>query len=95
MKHRKTIILVLLAMFVFDTSISAQVETKMPQNLTINGGSWTKVLKAGDPVTIFSYKQSGDTHSFGIYSDDYECEIDRKGILFNVASKYLNIPPKY
>lgn len=94
MKHLKTIILVLLAMFVFDTSISAQVETKMPQNLTINGGSWTKVLKAGDPVTIFSYKQSGDTHSFGIYSDDYAGEIDMKGIPFNVDSKHLKKLPK-
>lgn len=94
MKHLKKIIMVLLAMFAFDTSVSAQVETRITQNLTINGGIWTKALKAGDPVTIFSYKQDGDTHSFGIYSDDYVGEIDMRGIPFNVDSKQLKKLPK-
>lgn len=52
------------------------------------------MLKAGDPVTIFSYKQDGDTHSFGIYSDDYAGEIDMRGIPFNVDSKQLKKLPK-
>ena len=68
--------MLLVVLAVFSTNVTAQVETRITQNLTINGGIWTKVLKAGDPVTIFSYKQDGDTHSFGIYSDDYAGEID-------------------
>ena len=88
----QTMLLVVLA--VFSTNTKAQVETKITQNLTINGGIWTKVLKAGDPVTIFSYKQDGDTHSFGIYSDDYAGKIDMKGIPFNVDSKHLKKLPK-
>ena len=71
-----------IAVIAYSTNATAQVETRMTQNLTINGGNWTKVLKAGDPVTIFSYKQDGDTHTFGIYSDDYAGEIDLRGIPF-------------
>ena len=81
--------MLLVVLAVFSTNVTAQVETRITQNLTINGGIWTKVLKAGDPVTIFSYKQDGDTHSFGIYSDDYAGEIDLRGIPFDVDSKQL------
>ena len=88
----QTMLLVVLA--VFSTNVIAQVETRITQNLTINGGIWTKVLKAGDPVTIFSYKQDGDTYSFGIYSDDYAGEIDLRGVPFNVDSKQLKKLPK-
>ena len=88
----QTMLLVVLA--VFSTNVTAQVETRITQNLTINGGIWTKVLKAGDPVTIFSYKQDGDTYSFGIYSDDYAGEIDLRGVPFNVDSKQLKKLPK-
>ena len=90
----KTILPIVVAMFFFSASAYAQIEIKMTHNLTINGGIWTKVLKAGDSVTIFSYKQDGDTHSFGIYSDDYAGEIDLRGIPFNVDSKQLKKLPK-
>lgn len=83
-----------IAVIAYSTNATAQVETRITQNLTINGGIWTKVLKAGDPVTIFSYKQDGDTHSFGIYSDDYAGEIDLRGIPFNVDSKQLKKLPR-
>ena len=86
--------MLLVVLAVFSTNVTAQVETKITQNLTINGGIWTKVLKAGDPVTIFSYKQDGETHSFGIYSDDYAGEIDLRGIPFDVDSKQLKKLPK-
>lgn len=94
MKHLRTIVMAVIAMIAYSTNATAQVETKITQNLTINGGIWTKVLKAGDPVTIFSYKQDGDTHSFGIYSDDYAGEIDMRGIPFNVDSKQLKKLPR-
>ena len=94
MKQLRTIVITVIAVIAYSTNIAAQVETKITQNLTINGGIWTKVLKAGDPVTIFSYKQDGDTHSFGIYSDDYAGEIDLRGIPFNVDSKQLKKLPK-
>lgn len=83
-----------IAVIAYSTNATAQVETRITQNLTINGDIWNKVLKAGDPVTIFSYKQDGDTHSFGIYSDDYAGEIDMRGIPFNVDSKQLKKLPK-
>ena len=86
--------MLLVVLAVFSTNVTAQVGTRITQNLTINGGIWTKVLKAGDPVTIFSYKQDGDTHSFGIYSDDYAGEIDLRGIPFDVDSKQLKKLPK-
>ena len=84
----------IIAVIAYSTNVTAQIETTITQDLTINGGAWTKVLKAGDPVTIFSYKQDGDTHSFGIYSDDYAGKIDMKGIPFNVDSKHLKKLPK-
>ena len=94
MKHLRTIVMAVIAVIAYSTNATAQVETNIPQTLTINGGIWTKVLKAGDPVTIFSYRQDGDTHSFGIYSDDYAGEIDMRGIPFNVDSKQLKNLPK-
>ena len=94
MKHLRTVVITLIAVISYSTNATAQVETRITQNLTINGGIWTKVFKAGDPVTIFSYKQDGDTHSFGIYSDDYAGEIDMRGIPFNVDSKQLKKLPK-
>ena len=94
MIHLRTIVMAVIAVIAYSTNATAQVETRITQNLTINGGIWTKVLKAGDPVTIFSYKQDGDTHSFGIYSDDYAGEIDMRGIPFNVDSKQLKKLPK-
>lgn len=94
MKHLRTIVMAIIAVIAYSTNVTAQIETTITQDLTINGGAWTKVLKAGDPVTIFSYKQDGDTHSFGIYSDDYAGKIDMKGIPFNVDSKHLKKLPK-
>ena len=83
-----------IAVIAYSTNAIAQIQTTITQDLTINGGVWTKMLKAGDSVTIFSYKQNGDTHSFGIYSDDYAGEIDLRGIPFNVDSKQLKKLPK-
>ena len=94
MKHLRTIVMAVIAVISYSSNVTAQVETKITQNLTINGGTWTKELKAGDPVTIFSYKQDGDIHSFGIYTDDYAGEIDLRGIPFNVDSKQLKKLPK-
>ena len=85
--------IVLLMMLMVTMFADAQVETRIAQNLTINGGAWNKVIHSGDPVTIFSYKQSGDTHSFGIYSDDYAGIIDMRGIPFNVDTKQLKKLP--
>lgn len=85
---------IVIAMFVFSISANAQVETRTIQTFTINGGHWNKVLKNGDPVTIFSYKQDGDTHSFGIYSEDYAGVIDMRNIPFNVDSKQLKKLPQ-
>lgn len=90
----KTILLTVIVLFIYSASTDAQVETKITQNLTINGGRWNKVIRNGDPVTIFSYKQDGDTHTFGIYSDDYAGEIDLRGIPFNVDPKQLKKLPK-
>lgn len=84
--------IVLFMMLMVTMFADAQVETRIAQNLTINGGAWNKVIYSGDPVTIFSYKQSGDTHSFGIYSDDYAGIIDMRGIPFNVDTKQLGCP---
>lgn len=94
MKRLRTIVMAVIAVTVYCTNATAQVETTINQDLTINGGFWTKELKAGDPVTIFSYKKDGDTHTFGIYSDDYADEIDLRGIPFNVDSKQLKKLPK-
>lgn len=94
MKHLRTIVMAIIAVIAYSTNVTAQIETTITQDLTINGGAWTKVLKAGDPVTIFSYKQDGDTHSFGIYSDDFAGKIDMRGIPFNVDSKQLKRLPK-
>ena len=74
MKHLRTIVMAVIAVISYSSNVTAQVETKITQNLTINGGTWTKELKAGDPVTIFSFKQDGDIHSFGSYTDDYAGE---------------------
>lgn len=94
MKCLITTILAMMVMFVFDTSVSAQVETSVTQMFTVNGGRWNKMLKNGDPVTIFSYKKDGDTHSFGIYSDDYAGVIDMRIIPFDVDVKQLKKLPK-
>lgn len=94
MKHLGIIVMAVIAVIAYSTNAIAQIQTTITQDLTINGGVWTKMLKAGDSVTIFSYKQNGDTHSFGIYSDDYAGEIDLRGIPFNVDSKQLKKLPK-
>ena len=94
MKHLRTIVMAVITMIAYCTNATAQVETKITQNLTINGGRWNKVIRNGDPITIFSYKQDGDTHTFGIYSDDYAGEIDLRGIPFNVDPKELKKLPK-
>ena len=94
MKHLGIIVMAVIAVIAYSTNAIAQIQTTITQDLTINGGDWTKMLKAGDSVTIFSYKQNGDTHSFGIYSDDYAGEIDLRGIPFNVDSKQLKKLPK-
>ena len=93
MKHLRIIILVVLVTFTFNPSASAQVETKATQNFTINGEGWNKVIHYGAPVTIFSYKQTSDTHSFGIYSDDYAGVIHMKIIPFDVQPKQLKELP--
>lgn len=94
MKHLRTIALAVIAMFTFNTNVAAQVETKAIQNFTINGGTWNKVIHNGDPVTIFSYKQDKDIHSFGIYSDDYAGVIDTKIVPFDIEQKALKKLPK-
>ena len=90
----QTVLQIVVAMLIFSTSANAQVETKANQNFTINGDCWNKVIHYGDPVTIFSYKQDGDTHSFGIYSDDYAGVIDMRSNPFNVDYKQLKKLPK-
>lgn len=95
MKYLKTIILVVMAIFVSHTSAIAQdIETKMTRNLTIKDVNWTKVLNYGDQVTIFAYKQKDGTHTFGIYSNDYAGEIDMKNVPFDTAPKQLKKLPK-
>lgn len=87
-------ILFLALFFVSCLSVIAQnLETKLTQGVTINGNGWNKVLKSGDPVTIFAYKQKDGIHSFGIYSDDYAGVIDMKTIPFKVDSKQLKKLP--
>lgn len=87
-------ILLIAFLFVSCLNVIAQdLETKLTQGVTINGNGWNKVLKSGDPVTIFAYKQKDGIHSFGIYSDDYAGIIDMKTIPFNVDSKQLKKLP--
>lgn len=96
MRKLQTIILFLavISMFAFSTKADAQISAKTKKTFTINGGRWNKVLKKGETVTIFSYKQDGDTHSFGIYYDDYAGIIDTKNIPFDVEFKQLKKLPK-
>lgn len=95
MKHLRTIYLIVLAIFVSHSSAIAQdIETKFTQGLTVNGTGWNKVFRAGDPVTIYSFKQKDGVYSFGIYSDDYAGGINMKSIPFNVDPKQLKKLPK-
>ena len=89
------VIVVAMTMFVSNTVIVAQdLETKVTQRFTINGDGWNKVLKYGDPVTIFAYKEKSGIHSFGIYAEDYAGTIDLKIIPFDVQPKQLKKLPK-
>lgn len=95
MKHLRTIFLIVVAIFVSHSSAIAQdIETKFTQGLTVNGTGWNKVFRAGDPVTIYSFKQKDGVYSFGIYSDDYAGGINMKSIPFNVDLKQLKKLPK-
>ena len=95
MKHLRTIYLIVVAIFVSHSSAIAQdIETKFTQGLTVNGTGWNKVFRAGDPVTIYSFKQKDGVYSFGIYSDDYAGGINMKSIPFNVDLKQLKKLPK-
>lgn len=95
MKYLKTIILVVMAIFVSHTSAIAQdIETIVSQGFTVNANNWKKYLRSGDPVTIFAYKQEADIHSFGIYSDDYAGIIDMKINPFDIQPKQLKKLPK-
>ena len=87
------LLLAVMVLFGFSTSATAQIETKVTQNFTINGDGWNKVLRYGTPVTIFSYKKESDKHSFGIYSDDYAGIIHMKIIPFDVDAKGLKKLP--
>lgn len=93
MKHFRTIIL-LMAFFVSNFATAQDIETKMTKGLTINGANWTKVLKYGDPVTIFAYRHKDDTHTFCLFSDDYVGEIDMIAVPFDVDIKQLKKLPK-
>ena len=90
MKNIRTIVLVVIAIFLSIASISAQeLETKATQNFTVNGTGWSKIFRYGDPVTIFAYKQKSDVYTFGIYSDDYAGLINMKNVPFDVQTKQL------
>lgn len=95
MKQLRIIFLALIVISASYTNVIAQdLETKITKGVTINGNGWNKVLKYGDPVTIFSYKENSGTHSFGIYADDYAGTIDMKMIPFAVQLKQLKKLPK-
>lgn len=89
----RDIIIVVVSLFCFDTSVTAQIDTKVTQGFKINGDGWNIYLRYDAPVTIFSYKKNGDIHSFGIYSDDYAGTIDMKSIPFDVQPKQLKKLP--
>lgn len=80
--------------FVSNFAIAEDIETRFTGGLTVNGTGWNKVFRAGDPVTIYSYKQKDGVYSFGIYSDDYAGGINMKYIPFNVDIKQLKKLPK-
>ena len=95
MKQLRIIVLAVMAIFATYSNVNAQdLETRLTQGVTINGNGWNKVLKYGDPVTIFSYKENSGMYSFGIYADDYAGIIDMKNIPFDVQPKQLKKLPK-
>ncbi len=95
MKQLRIIVLAVMAIFATYANVNAQdLETRLTQGVTINGNGWNKVLKYGDPVTIFSYKENSGMYSFGIYADDYAGIIDMKNIPFDVQPKQLKKLPK-
>ena len=84
-----------MTMLALSSNVNAQeLETKVTQGFTIRDVNWNKVLNYGDPVTIYAYKQNSDTHTFGIYSDDYAGIIHTKTIPFDVKPKQLKKLPK-
>ena len=89
----KTILLTVIALFIFSASINAQIDTKVTQSFNIRGTGWRKVLRSGTPVTVFAYKHKGDVYSFGIYSDDYAGIIDLNIFPFEVEEKPLKKLP--
>ena len=93
MKHFRTIIMAVIAMFTYSTSANAQVEAKVTQSFNVVGDGWKKVFRNGTPVTVFAYKHKEDVYSFGIYSDDYAGLIDLKINPFNMEEKQLKKLP--
>lgn len=94
MKHLRTSILVVMAMFAWGVSTTAQVETKVTQNFNVVGNGWKKVFRYGTPVTVFAYKHKGDVYTLGVYSEDYAGIIDLKINPFNIEEKQLKKLPK-
>lgn len=94
MKLIRIAIMIVMAMLPPANVNAQELETKVTQGFTIRDVNWNKVLNYGDPVTIFAYEQNSDTHSFGIYSDDYAGIIHTKTIPFDVEPKQLKKLPK-
>lgn len=56
----------MMVMFAFDTSVSAQVETKVNQKFSVYGSQgWRKYFYPGTPVTMFAYKKKDEIYKFG------------------------------
>lgn len=95
MKYLRAIVLAVIAIsFSCASASDKEVETKVTQNFKVNGTGWNLVFNTGRPVTIVTYKQNSDIHSFGIYSDDYAGTIHLKFIPFDVEPKQLKKLPK-
>lgn len=97
MKHLRIIILAMIAMFGFDTTVSAQVETKVNQKFSVYGSQgWRKYFYPGTSVTIFAYKKQGDIYNFGFYTDDYAGLIELKVNPFAAEEKqFKKLPNAY
>jgi hypothetical protein len=89
----KTILLAVIALFIFSARTNAQVEAKITQSFNVVGDGWKKVFRYGTPVTVFAYKHKGDVYSLGIYSDDYAGIIDLNIYPFDIEEKLLKKLP--
>lgn len=94
----KTILLTVIALFIFSASAYAQVfqelRTIVTRQISIPFRGWSKVYNVGETINLFSYEKKSGKYHFGIYSDDFAFFIVTDDIPFDVKEKELKKLPK-